>query len=507
MSTITPINRSNLSKKFPLKLFETDNSNLIESSFLKYMDLRRANNNIIYQKIKRLINSQTFDNISPKETDWKNDINNYEKDKKMLQWGSNPPVKYFTKLYIDSEDRIFNPVTQKYLEKEREEKVTKQEKTDIINNISKGYDKELRISQTYNIINLQDKLKGFEKDRNYPKSPRVRRKKFYNLTPKINYNILSNLNYQIHHFDKPSKRPNFKLEKNNLNGLFHYKGNHRNRIVFTKGLKDYNILSNEYYENNEEKNKIDNEVYNLNAAQNFYKFKQFNPLTGIYFDEEQEKSFQDQKKLMVKKLLNEKEKGLYNPFNFKVYDEEKLKQSDLLNQNKIARFKVKDKVDNYYKLRNQSLDERYMNRLKHLLSYNRYKQIDDRGYNFINNQEILSLKKDEKGSKDKTPWKLIKEGCNEHETISKSQYLIPIDKDDKFRKYANNKKLREEKLKILPRLDSDPLFQLKKCKQKINFEFNKPKKITKSNSFVFNKKEWFNLKVSNDDNTHFLKKS
>ena len=67
MSTITPINRSNLSKKFLLKLFETDNSNLIESSFLKYMDLRRANNNIIYQKIKKLINSQTFDNISPKK--------------------------------------------------------------------------------------------------------------------------------------------------------------------------------------------------------------------------------------------------------------------------------------------------------------------------------------------------------------------------------------------------------------------------------------------------------
>ena len=492
MSSLTPFNSS-------IKILNSDN-NSNENSFLKNMGIRRATKNISYQSLKKLAHSKTFDNIQPKETDWKKDIIDYEQDKKNLKWGRNPPVRYYTKLYINSNERIFNPITQKYTDK------LKEEKTELINNISKCYDNEINSSQTYNIINLQDKLKGFENDRNYPQSPRVRRKKFYNLTPKINYNILSNLNYKIHHFDKPEKRPNIKLDKDNMNGLFNFKGNHINRIIITKGLKDYNILSNDYNENDKEKKKIDNEVHNLIASKKFFKRRKINPLTGIYYDEEQEKNFQEKKELILKKLLNKKEEGLYNPFNFKVYDEEKLKEKDLLNSNKISRYRIRQQIDKYYHLKKEILEEKYLNSLKNKLSYDRYKQVDERGYDLLSNQEILSLKKDEKNSNDKNPWKLIKDGCNEHETISKSQHLLMRDKDDIFRKYANAKIKREEVNKKLPRLDSDPLFQIKKNRNKINFAFNKQKKITKTNSFLLDKKDWFNLRMSKDNSAYFLEK-
>ena len=498
MSSFTPFNST-------LKIATNDNS-FDENSFLKYMDIRRSNRNPSYINIKKLTHSKTFDDIQPKETDWKKDVNDYEQEKKFLKWGRNPPVRYFTKLYINSEDRIFNPITQKYLDKSKEEKLKQNEKTELINHISKRLDNELRISQTYNIINLQDKLKGFENEPNYPQSPRVRRKKFYDLTPKINYNILSNLNYQIHHFDKPEKRPIIKLDKDNINGIFFFKGNHKNRINLTKGLKDFNILTNDYYENDKDKKKVDNEVYNLNAAKKFFKFRKLNPLTGIYYDEEQEKNSKDKNELMIKKLLNKKEEGLYNPFNFKVYDEEKLKQKDLLNSNKKSRYKIREHIDNYYHLKNEASDEKYLNSLKNKLSYDRYKQIDERGYELLNNQVNLSLKKDEKNSNDKNPWKLIKEGCNEHGTISKSQNLMLIDKDEIFRKYTKAKIKREEVIKKLPRLKSDPIFQLKKNKNKINFIFSKPKKLLKNNSFLLDKKEWFNLRMSKDNSSYFLEK-
>ena len=497
MSSFTPMNS-------PLKI-NTNENNFDEYPFLKYMDIRRSNRNISYQNLKKLIHSQTFNDIHPKETDWKKDINDYEQEKKVLKWGKNPPVSYFTKLYINSEDRIFNPITQKYLDESREEKLKQKEKIDLVNNISKGLDNELNISQTYNIINLQDKLKGFENDKNYPQSPRIRRKKFYNLTPKINYNILSNLNYQIHHFDKPEKRPNIKLDKDNMNGLPDYRGNHKNRIILTRGLKDFNILSNDYYENDIDKKKIDSEVKNLNAAKRFFRYRKLNPLTGIYYDEEQEKRFKEKKELMLKKILNKKEKGLYNPFNFKVYDEEKLKQKDLLNSNRRYRYKIREQMEQYYHLKNEIDEEKYLDKLKKLLSYNRYKQVDERGYKLISNQEILSLKKDEKNSNDKNPWKLLKEGSNEHGTISKSQNLMIGDKDEILRKYANAKIKREEKIKKLPRFDSDPIFQIKKNKNKINFQFNKPKNIIKSDSFLLDKKEWFNLRMSKDNASYFLK--
>ena len=383
---------------------------------------------------------------------------------------------------------------REYLDKTKEEKYKNKEITDLINNISKGLDNELAVSQTYDIINLRDKLKVFENDKNYLQSPRVRRKKFYNMTPKINYNILSNLNYKIHHFEKPEKRPSIRLSKDNMNGVFNYKGNHKNKIIISRGLKDYNILSNDYYENNNEKKKMDDYIYKINATKKFFKMRKLNPLTGLYYDEELEKNAQEKKELIAKKLLNKKKDGLYNPFNFKIYDEEKLKQKDILNLNKKARYKIRGQIDDYYKLKNISNDEKYLSSLKTRLSYMRYKQEDERPYNILNHNDFLYLKKDQNNSNDKSHWKLIKEGANEHETISKSQNLDIYDKDEIFRRYTSNKLKKEEIIKKLPRLDSDPVFQINKNKRKINLEFNKPK-IIKTNSFILDKKAWFNLKM------------
>jgi len=47
------------------------------------------------------------------------------------------------------------------------------------------------------------------------------------------------------------------------------------------------------------------------------------------------------------------------------------------------------------------------------------------------------------------------------------------------------------------------MFQLDKSKKKITIK--KPKKLSKTNSFILDKKEWFNSKISNDNDTYFLK--
>ena len=493
MSLPSPINRSNSINNFQ--------SERKENSFLKNMNIRRANRNVLYQNLKKLENFKTFENIHPKETDWKKDIKDYEKEKKNLKWGFNSPVKYYTKLYINSGNRVFNPITQKYLDKEKEEKLIKKEKTDLINHISKGYDNSLRVNQTFDILTLQDKFQLFEEEFKHFKSPRVRRKKFYYLSPNLDYNVLQDFFYKFHNFDKPEKRRYIDLVKKNLDGAFNSKG--RTRIINSRSYKDFNILSNDYNENDKEKKKIDKDINILSSAKKFFKFNKSNPLTGICYEDELEKSLEDKKELIDKKLLNKKEKSFSNPIRIKIYDEEKSKQKESLTANKKARYKVRNLLDKYYCLRNELLEDKYLNGLKSKLSYNRYKQIDDRRYDILNNQEILSLKKDEQNSNDTTPWKLIQKGCNEHETISKSQSLIFRDKDDIFRTYADAKIKRENKIKILPKLENDPMFQLDKSKKKITIK--KPKKLNKTNSFILDKKEWFNSKISNDNDTYFFK--
>ena len=483
MSSVSPINQKT-SDKDTKALNTFDNNDESKNFLIKYMNIRRANKNLLYKKLKKIKNSQTFDNIYPKKINWKKDTTKYEQEKKILKWGRNPPVKYFSNFQINSEEnKIFDPITQKYLDKEKEEKIKNEEKTELINNISKCYDKQLSLGQSYNIINFQDKLKGFEKETNYPNSQKAQGKKILNLTPRINYNIISNLKYNIHHYDKPENRPN-------VNDSIYNKRKKIKAITLSPNLKDYNIITNEYLNNSEDKKKIDRELNFIKAAKKYYQFR--NPITGKYNDEREEQDYLNKKELLMKKLLSKKKETLFNPITFEICNEEQLKNNDLLNINRRARFKVRDQFDNYYRIKNNLIDdEKNKKLLKQKLFYKRFRPNEERDYDIINNNSLLSLKIEDINNSDKSPWYLIKEGVNNNEAISKNQDSIVLDKNDILRKFINNKLKRTKIIKHLPRIDNDPLFKINKEK-KILENLRKSQTI-KTSSFSSDKKSWFNL--------------
>ena len=89
----------------------------------------------------------------------------------------------------------------------------------MISSIIKNQDKQLKVEQTFNIINLQDRFKGFENHPDYPKmKDLINKRKKINYDSK-NYNIISNLPLTIHHYDKPENRPKLSEneKKNNIN--------------------------------------------------------------------------------------------------------------------------------------------------------------------------------------------------------------------------------------------------------------------------------------------------
>ena len=486
---LTP-NRYNNSNIIQFDINNCLSQNIQRQSF----DNRRINNSYTNKNIKALNHSQTFDNIFRKETNWPKDLNDYEYQKKNLEWGKNPPANYVTKEYINSSERIFNPITQKYADKNYEEELKIQEKKDIINSIVKGYDNELKNIQVYNIINLQDRLKGLEGNQRYPKSIMQKRKKYFQLKPKINYNILSNYSFKIHHFDKPEKRPKIDLNnKDNIIDFYNNGGKQRQRIIITRSLKDYNIITNEYNNYNKEKKEVDLEYQHLQAANNFYKMNNQNPLTGSYYDEEKEKKYQEQKELNIKNLLNKKKEGLYNPFNGIVIDEEELKKKEQLIENKKLRFKNRKDIDNFYRLIDIKKEDKYKNMLRNKLFNQRFKEIGKRRFNIINNNEVLDINKYDIKNK-RSPWEIIKEGSNKNESISKKQLNISKDKEDIEKQYIEAKIKRNEKIKILPRINSDPFFSIKSNKSKINLSDNSSKKLQKEKYFSIDKKEWFKKK-------------
>ena len=115
---------------------------------------------------------------------WSNQIKNYDYERTHLAWEKNPlPPKVTTKM-VKHNDLAFDLILQKYADKSLENSLRQKEKKEMISSIIKNQDKQLKVEQTFNIINLKDRLKGFEKHPDYPKQ-----KDLINKRKKINYDL------------------------------------------------------------------------------------------------------------------------------------------------------------------------------------------------------------------------------------------------------------------------------------------------------------------------------
>ena len=153
-------------------------------------------------------------------------------------------------------------------------------------------------------------------------------------------------------------------------------------------------------------------------------------------------------------------------------------------------------MENYYHIKSLKEGDKFTNLLSHRLYYDRYKEIEKRRFDIINNKEILEIDKYEKicNKNKKTPWEIIKENSTEKESISKNQLTISRDKEDINKKYIEEKIKRIEEIKKLPRIESDPFFQIQNNKRKIKMNNNNDtnsKILKKENSFSMDKKDWF----------------
>ena len=215
---------------------------------------------------------------------WKNNMNAYQKEKTNLEWGhNNKPIVITKKMMIESENMV-NPVTQKYTNEKLEQKITSSENHNQIYSITKSYDNALRNEQTYDIINLKDKLAGFERNTDIPHLSRIRKKKLEN--SRTNYNILSNFTLEKHHYLPPEFRPKITEESNEI-GITKLNANN---------YKDYNIITNKYKFKHDEKTKTDYDLAVVEAAKNFSVKTNFDPIKIRYINDKKEDAFQNYKK-------------------------------------------------------------------------------------------------------------------------------------------------------------------------------------------------------------------
>ena len=423
---------------------------------------------------------------------WENQIKKYDYNKTHLGWENNPfPEKITTKM-VKENDLVFNPILQIYNDKEYDKSLQKKEKSAILSSIITNQDNQLKNEQTYNIINLQDRLKGLEKHPNYPI-----KKELINKRNKINnyskdYNILSNLPLNEHHFDKPENRPKCSTSEFQRNPKY----------TKFRQERDFDIISTKYKNFNEEKEKIDKEITKIQTAKIFYKNNDYNPVKGVYFNEAKEQAYQDKIKEEQKNWGKEKFKNMprcargssdvYNLLSLKIVDPQEFNKILKDEKDKKKRYEIRNNIEKYYREKNLKDQDKEENKINGKNSYYRYKEQDCRQYDIIDLKErpFKDLEKKMK-SKKYEGWEKILNGAGKNNTFKTKQiYKDPYDYSEAGLSYDNFKKNRNKTLASLPKIEETKLFSQKKKISKCA-SYKVMKKNVLEKKYVFNKEKFF----------------
>jgi hypothetical protein len=234
---------------------------------------------------------------------WANSVREYEYNKKNLAWGSNPSPKIITHKIVKEKENIFNPISQLYHNPQINSSLRERESKVIKDSIAKNFDRVLRNEQTFDIINLKDKLKGFEKHPDYPIIKQDPRK--INLEQsRANYNIVSNITLDKHNFLPPEQRPT-------VNDEFDIKSIQPQKIKL-QTYKDYDVITNKYKLNHDEKVKTEKEISKYAAANNYWKKRDYDLIQGKFIDQEKENNFINKRKDIQEQWGSDKAHHEYN---------------------------------------------------------------------------------------------------------------------------------------------------------------------------------------------------
>lgn len=330
------------------------------------------------------MNRNTFSFECP-NFNWANSIKQYQHTKlNPFEGRSCSPPQKISHKDIKHAEVFYNPITQKYNDKDFHRKTVSIEKNIIPNRIASYQDNALRYEQTYDIINLRDKLKVFKDHSDYPKVKDPSKNKSVIDMSKKEFNILSNINLKVHHFDKPENRPDKPSTSPVIKPL--------KKQLWT--FKDYDIITNKYVEDHQKKEKVNDQAFKLEAANKYWATHDFNPVLGKFFDPLKESKFQDEEKkkaeiwgkdrvLRLPKKVQD-EGLLYNPVNTKILDEERLKQYDLKIKNQKKRYERKNEIEDFILNKGISISERDEKRRMNRKCYEYYKVTDNRGYDIVN---------------------------------------------------------------------------------------------------------------------------
>jgi hypothetical protein len=451
-------------------------------------------------------NIESKDVIIPNDKKWSEKMRNYKAEKNAYNFNLSHFPGHVTHKFIKEQENSFNPIIQKYTDNTQEKTIKEFDKICKTDDISKGYDYELNLESTYNVINLRNKLKGL----NYSQDKYTHDKRQKNNT-EINklfkpYNIISNNSFKKQHYLPPELRERFNGLENCTEGIMPLKK--KKDYYNDKYGKDFDIISNKYLMFHKEKEATEKEIQSLAAAKKIQNLRTYDIIKRRYINPEIEENYRKSTELKqmskinnaVKDKIKNKNYMICNPINNEVYDKEAQKKQDEKDFEKLEKYRLKNKIESLYRNVDINHEIKIDNKYKNIGKILENKIIDDRGYNIINNTIFNDNNRINKFKKFKimSDWEKLKSLADEKNSTfdKKAIYKSMYDKSDVNENFKNYLIKRRQKLKDLSPLNQDPIFKVSAENEKLRNNSSFTKTFNFSSKTVNNKR---NNTVENEE--------
>jgi hypothetical protein len=205
---------------------------------------------------------------------WGADLRKYKKER--MTWPQHRPIpggqpwkrdKKITNYEVSRNQRAFHPILQTFVESGREQALCQREKRQREAEMAKSADRvEKNTYVPYNIISTH--LLPGKKDPPTRKAHRVP-------DSSIGFNIV---NFQ-------PKEKHLYIDRGPPKGVG------MRSLQPMSGKKDYNVLSNEYYHDNNARQQQEREAQRKDLFEKFYRTRKYNHIKAAYYDAEKERDF------------------------------------------------------------------------------------------------------------------------------------------------------------------------------------------------------------------------
>jgi len=213
---------------------------------------------------------------------WGELVREHEQRRTSLGWSreEQEPLQIVTRREVAAKECEFDPILQKFRQGYRETAVRESEEQRGRALANKGKLRAVSQGQHFDIINNSPSFPGTE-------ATDIKRKQ--NLRKQVaGFHIISNLDLADHSALLPENRPD------------RMKENPRQRKSRRGPAPDVDIISNNYFENNEEKQKIDRKLQQMEATVKYQATRNFNPVTCSFYDSSKEVRFKEKRREMEK---------------------------------------------------------------------------------------------------------------------------------------------------------------------------------------------------------------